>query len=208
MKKSVTSHKTIFISSVQKELKSERRAVKDYIQNDPLLRRFFNVFIFEDLPAIDRKANDVYLEEVDSCDVYIGLFGNEYGAEDTEGISPTEREFDLATEKGKPRLIFIKGIDDKVRHPKMAKLIKKAGSQLIRRRFDNPPDLTSGVYASLIEYMEMSGDIRMLPFDASACTRATMDDIPQENIRYRPIRYIKVRSSSWWIRQLILFFQK
>ncbi|MBN1227922.1 MAG: DUF4062 domain-containing protein [Deltaproteobacteria bacterium] len=183
MKKSATSHKAIFISSVQKELQAERRAVKDYIQNDPLLSRFFDVFLFEDLPAIDRKANDVYLEEVDSCDVYIGIFGNEYGSEDSKGISPTEREFDHATEKGKPRLIFVKGNSDKLRQPRMAKLIKKAGSQLIRRRFDNQPDLISGVYASLIEYMEINGDIRMLPFDASACARATINDIPQENIR-------------------------
>jgi hypothetical protein len=41
----------IFISSVQKELAAERRALKDYIHGDPLLRRFFDVFLFEDLPA-------------------------------------------------------------------------------------------------------------------------------------------------------------
>jgi ATP-dependent DNA helicase RecG len=44
----------IFISSVQKELAAERRALKDYIHGDPLLRRFFEVFLFEDLPASDR----------------------------------------------------------------------------------------------------------------------------------------------------------
>jgi len=31
----------IFISSVQKELATERRALKEYIQGDALLRRFF-----------------------------------------------------------------------------------------------------------------------------------------------------------------------
>ena len=34
----------IFISSVQKELAEDRRAVKTFIENDPLLRRFFTVF--------------------------------------------------------------------------------------------------------------------------------------------------------------------
>ena len=34
----------IFISSVQKELAEDRRAVKRFIENDPLLRRFFTVF--------------------------------------------------------------------------------------------------------------------------------------------------------------------
>jgi hypothetical protein len=46
----------IFISSVQKELADERRAVADFIRNDPLLRLFFDVFLFEDLPASDRRA--------------------------------------------------------------------------------------------------------------------------------------------------------
>jgi ATP-dependent DNA helicase RecG len=31
----------IFISSVQKELAAERRAIRDFVQGDPLFRRFF-----------------------------------------------------------------------------------------------------------------------------------------------------------------------
>jgi ATP-dependent DNA helicase RecG len=178
-----TERKSLFLSSVQKELLHERRALKDFIEGDALLRRYFEVFLFEDLPARDRKADDVYLEEVDQCDVYAGLFGNEYGAEDAEGISPTEREFDLASSKGKQRLIFIKDADDTARHPKMLKLIRKAGSQLVRRRFADVPDLTTAVYAALVEHLERSGDLRTLPFDASACPRASMKDLPQDKIR-------------------------
>lgn len=45
----------IFISSVQNELKEERRAVKNYILSDPLLGRFIDdVFLFEDIPAGNR----------------------------------------------------------------------------------------------------------------------------------------------------------
>ena len=96
----------IFISSVQKELADERAAIRDYVRGDALLRRFFEVFLFEDLPASDRRADKVYLEEVERCDVYIGIFANEYNYEDHEGPSPTEREFDYATIRGKPRLVF------------------------------------------------------------------------------------------------------
>jgi len=35
----------------------------------------------------------VNLDEVGECDIYVGLFGNEYGYEDAGGVSPTEREF-------------------------------------------------------------------------------------------------------------------
>ncbi len=69
----------IFVSSVQKELAEERRAVADFISNDSLMRRFFDVFLFEDLPASDRRADAVYLAEVERAAVYVGLFGNEYG---------------------------------------------------------------------------------------------------------------------------------
>ena len=79
------------------------------MRGDPLMRRFFDVFLFEDVPAIDRRPDELYLEEVERCDLYAGIFGNSYGFEDTEGISPTEREFDRATEVGAHRLIFVKG---------------------------------------------------------------------------------------------------
>ena len=125
---------SVLISSVQKELAEERRAVKAFVEGDPLLRRYFTVFLFEDLPARDRRADEVYLREVDHCALYVGLFGQTYGFEDAAGISPTEREFDRATEQGKVRLIFVKGADDRGRHPKMQALIRKAGAQLIRRR--------------------------------------------------------------------------
>lgn len=88
---------SIFISSVQKELQAERRAVKAFVEGDPLLRRYFTAFLFEDLPAGNRRTDDVYLGDVDRCAVFVGLYGQEYGFEDDEGASPTDREFDRAT---------------------------------------------------------------------------------------------------------------
>ncbi len=170
----------IFISSVQKELASERRALKAYIHGDPLLRRFFEVFLFEDLPASDRRADDVYLAEVDRSAIYIGLFGREYGVENSAGVSPTEREFVRATERAEERLVFIIGVDDSSRHPKMQKLIGTADKQVIRRRVTSTP----AVYASLVEYLERHGELRTLPFDASPCRNATLADIEDKHIRW------------------------
>src|SRR5690348_17184807 len=109
----------LFISSVQKELSEERVMLRDYLRGDPLLRRFFETFLFEDLPAADRRADEVYLDEVARCDIYLGLFGYEYGSENADGVSPTQREFELASQLHKHRLIFVKGADDDGRHPKM-----------------------------------------------------------------------------------------
>jgi ATP-dependent DNA helicase RecG len=134
-----SSRSRIFISSVQKELAAERQALKSFITGDALLRRFFDVFLFEELPASGRRADEVYLEEVDRCDIYVGIFGDVYGREGPDGLSPTEREYDCATSNGKHRLIFVKGSNDTNRHPRMQALIRKAGDQLIRRRFEGIP---------------------------------------------------------------------
>jgi len=167
----------IFISSVQKEMSVERRAVNDFIESDPLLRRFFTVFLFENLPASDQRADSVYLAEVDRCDLYLGLFGNDYGFEDSKGLSPTEREFDRATVQGKPRLIFVKGSDEINRHPKMQALIHKAGNQLIRRRFANVSELNAAIYASLVNHLAACGVIQSRSFEERPCPDASLEDI-------------------------------
>ena len=78
----------IFISSAQKEFATERRALADYLSGDPLLRRFFETFLFErDVPASDRPPDSVYLEEVRNGDLYPGLFGDDYGWHEDQGLS-------------------------------------------------------------------------------------------------------------------------
>lgn len=172
-----TTRKRIFISSVQNELAAERRAVKGFFESDPLLRRFFTVFLFEDLPASDRRADEVYIAELDKSDLYLGVFGYDYGFEDSDGVSPTEREFDHATQTSKLRLIYVKGSDDTKRHPKMKTLIGKAGQQLIRRRFADTHALTDAIYSSLVDYLEECGAIQSSPFEERPCANATLDDI-------------------------------
>ena len=93
----------IFISSVQKEFTREREALRDYLRGDPLMRRFFEVFLFEDAAAADRRPDELYLHEVERCKIYVGLFGDDYGNEDETGMSPTEQEFDRATAIGAHR---------------------------------------------------------------------------------------------------------
>ncbi|MBI3273378.1 MAG: DUF4062 domain-containing protein [Planctomycetes bacterium] len=178
------STSAIFVSSVQKELTEERRALKAFVEGDALLRRFFTVFLFEDLPAADQRVDAVFLDQVDRSSVYVGLFGNDYGFEDAEGRSPTEREFDRATRQGKPRFIFVKGADDRARHPKMAALVRRAGDQLIRRRFAGVSELTAALYASLVEHLERTGRLRTKPFDAAACPDATPADLSAEKLNW------------------------
>ena len=178
----------IFISSVQREFAQEREALRDYLRDDPLMRRFFDVFLFEDVPASDRRPDALYLDEVEQSDLYVGLFGNDYGSEDKDGISPTEREFDQATASGIHRLIFVKGTDNSIRKPKMLALIQKAQFGLIRKRFNTSEELVTALYAALVEYLDSKDLIRSEPFDAAPCLKASLDDLDSEQMT----RFIRI----------------
>ncbi len=175
----------IFISSVQKEFEDLRANLKAFLTNDAALRRFIGeVFLFEELPAKDQRADQAYLTKLTSCDIYLGLFGYDYGLEDDEGVSPTEREFDRATELGIERIVYVWGKEDINRNAKMKKLIRKAGNQLIRRRVVDFNALTAEVYASVIDYLDERGQLRVPPFDASPCPQATLKDLSSERISW------------------------
>lgn len=173
----------IFVSSAQKEFQQIRKDLKAFLLGDAVLRRFVSeVFLFEDLPAGDRRADDVYLDEVRRCDIYLGIFGNEYGFEDADGLSPTEREYVCATQHHKTRLIYVWGVDDKSRSRKMLRLIHRAGRELIRRRVADVNALNSEVYASLVDYLDKIGALRVPPFDTSACHGASLKDLSRKRI--------------------------
>jgi hypothetical protein len=173
----------IFISSVQKEFEPVRRDLKAFLMGDAVLRRFISdVFLFEELPASDRRADAVYLEEVERCDIYLGLLGYEYGGADSEGISPTEREYDYATKHHKTRLIYVWGSDESRRDPAMKKLVHKASSELIRRRIEGFSALTSEVYSSLVDHLDRNGALRVPPFDTSACDAASLKELSRKRI--------------------------
>jgi len=176
----------LFISSVQPEFAGERAALRDYLRGDALMRRFFEVFLFEDVPAADRRPDELYLEEVERCDLYIGLFGTSYGSgnENDKGISPTELEFNHATALGKYRLIYVKGTDDAARHPRMKALIDKVQADLIRKRFNTAAELVAGLYAALVDYLVDQQLIRWGPFDAAPCVKATLADLDPERMQW------------------------
>ena len=174
----------IFVSSVQKELQADRYAVRDFVHDNELLGQFFRVFLFEDLPPTDRRADEVYLDEVAKSQVYVGLFGNEYGWEDDDGLSPTEKEFNFAAKQRKRRFIFVRGYDDKNRHPKMKKLIRKAGDEVVRRRYADTDEMLRLLYGSLIRYLQDQGVITTADFDASPCPGVTLKDISIKKLRW------------------------
>ncbi len=172
----------VFISSVQGEFAKERRQLCDYIRTDALLGQFFVPFIFEDMPASEVSAQKAYLTQAAECHIYLGIFGTQYGYEDAEGVSPTEREYDTATAHFAHRLTYTLRSDEP-RHPKEQAFISKVEQDVVRRSFATYEELRTAVYNSLIDYLVQKEVIRRVPFDAAAHPVATYDDIDPDRVR-------------------------
>lgn len=170
----------IFISSVQREFAKERKQLAEYIRTDALLGKFFKPFIFEELPAINMSAQEAYLHEAEHCDIYLGIYGQQYGNEDAEGVSPTEREFDTACAAHRHRLVFVKRAEE--REAKEQAFIKRVEQRVVRKSFETYDELRNAVYAALVHYMEEKELLRLLPWDAAYNPMATMDDIDPEKV--------------------------
>jgi len=173
----------IFISSVQSEFAEERQFLCDYISTDALLGRFFVPFIFEQLPALDISAQKAYLEEVEQCDIYLGIIGKQYGNVSIDTLSATELEYNHATSLFKNRLIFLTNHADSERHKRELLFSKQVEQSVVRKMFASMLDLKTSVYAALIRYLEDKEYIRISPFDATINLTATLDDLDEDKIR-------------------------
>jgi hypothetical protein len=77
---------SIFVSSKTNELREERIMIKKLLES---LYDGIDVFIFEDdVGARTGSTKETYVKEVMRCDIYIGLFKNEYS-------EATEHEYHL-----------------------------------------------------------------------------------------------------------------
>lgn len=172
----------IFVSSVQKEFEQERLKLFEWITADPFLGKFFEVFLFEKLPAMDNTPQQVFLNEIGQSDIYLGILGKKYGFVGKKGVSVTEEEFDEASRLHKQRFIFVTDHANADRDKEQVSFIQKAQAFLVRRKFSDYADLKSLVYASLVRYLEDTGRIQATPFDASVSTQADLSAIHPKKV--------------------------
>jgi len=177
----------LFVSGVQEELKIERMAVKNLIIEKPLLKDYFNVFFFEDLPAKGKSSKKAYTDEVRKSNVYIGIFGNKYRNIGDDLISATEREFREAQKGNKEILIFIKGNNDKIRDASVRKLITEISGPekgYTYKRFNDLEELKNIVYESLIAFLREKGIVGRDAFNQRICNEAKLSYIDEKKIRW------------------------
>ncbi|MDY0297982.1 MAG: DUF4062 domain-containing protein [Acidobacteriota bacterium] len=153
----------VFVSSPQVEFAHMRKELCYFVLTDPYLKQFFDVFLFENLPANQRNPQRNYRKKVKECDIYLGLFGKTYGTMDGEGLSATQREFDYATELGKDRIVFIRALPPRARQArKMAALITRAKLEVTFDTFGSLEELKRKVMQSLL-YWQQDQNRRPLP---------------------------------------------
>ncbi len=145
----------IFVSSPQGEFARLRHDLCYFILSDPYLSQYFNVFIFENLPASAQSPEHNYLSKIGESTIYLGVFGRTYGRLNALGISATEQEFDRATDEGKDRLIFIKALPPSAaRATRMENLIGKAESSVTYDVFRTTEELKRKVLQSLLLWQQ------------------------------------------------------
>jgi hypothetical protein len=142
----------VFVSSTWKDLKPEREAVETALQR---MRetKFVGMEYFGSRDEDTRRAS---LEEVDCCQIYIGIFGKRYGS----GI--TEEEYRRAHEKGLKCFIYFK--DESTIKPEeletdpenivklenlKKELLRLNSGHTIGPEFKNPDDLAAKITADL-----------------------------------------------------------
>lgn len=82
----------VFVSSVQKEMESERLAIASLITTDPFLMEHCEPVLFDREPITGRKASKPYLACLDGCEIYLLLINREYGRPHGE-LSATHQEY-------------------------------------------------------------------------------------------------------------------
>lgn len=169
----------IFLSSVRKEFEIERAFIKQEIEHNCVLNRFFEVFTFEETSASGKNPVELYSHEVINSDIYIGLIGYDYGSVLEFGISATEYEYELFNKAHNDALVFIKNTD--VRDKKVNDFIKKIKDEHSYQTFDNKYELFVEVCKSLADFLEKNL-INYRAYDSELLLNSSCDDVDMEAV--------------------------
>lgn len=153
----------IFLSSVCKELKDERRVLIG-----AMLQNQFIPSAMEFFPAADEDVFEYIKKQIDISDYYVVLIGGLYGTEDQHQRSMTEKEFDYAHSIGKKIIALVKTNpneseieDERIR--KLTELKNKASCGRLIQYWSTKDELIARFNSSLnyaIECYPTSGWIR------------------------------------------------
>lgn len=145
----------VFISSVQKELENERIAAQELLWTDPFLKTHCDPVLYEFEPASPKVATKECLEEIETCQYFALIIGNQYGYAEGD-LSITHLEYRKAKERKLPCFVFIKGTEDAKRELEVReKLLKEIRVDKLKyKRFANYRELQTELRAALVKQLK------------------------------------------------------
>lgn len=147
----------VFISSTSLDLPTHRKEAID-----ACLRMGMFPIAMEQLPASDANAVSTSLKMCDDAEIYLGIFANRYGyIPSGYDVSITEIEYNRATERGIPRLIFIMHDEHPIKGSEVEKGEGAVKLQAFKNKlllnnivnfFKSPEDLRGQIIHSLVPH--------------------------------------------------------
>lgn len=137
--------KRVFVSSTMDDLRDERTAATDAIENvgaEPVL--------FERFGARPEDSRQAYKAEVRRSDIYLGILSGSYGVKQPSGYSATHAEYEEAKKHHKELLLFL---DDTVpsseRDGHLNRWIQELYQQHVLAKYETVDDLKRRIRTSL-----------------------------------------------------------
>lgn len=185
----MNSRYLVFVSSTFKDLEVERRAVTEAILSLHWFPSGMEIF-----PASNTTPWSLIESMIKDADYYVLIIGGMYGSTDEEGISYTEREYDLAVAEGVPVLAFLPALPNEIprgkteNRPAIQKKLE-AFQQKVKSHhckfWSGVEDLRSKVVVSLIQESVSNPRAGWVKNDRrdSAETLKKLSDALEENIK-------------------------
>ncbi|RAP44235.1 MAG: hypothetical protein BZ135_08655 [Methanosphaera sp. rholeuAM6] len=169
----------VFISSNQTEFAEERKFLVENIRNDPSFNDYFELYLFEEDSAKSVPSDKIFTDQVEHADIYIGLIGNKYGYEYTNGLSATEFEFKRFDNKNSNSYFFVKM--DETADEKSKEFFNRIRDSKKYKRFKTNEELLEEVKTSLRECMIKNSKNEV--FDSTIIEDSTSDDVDENAVR-------------------------
>ena len=168
----------VFISSIQREFSEERKFLHDELKKDPYFSRNVELFVFEIDGAKTEAANEVFLNEVEEADVYIGLIGKHYGEIYDDGVSATEYEYNTFTASKHDAYFFVK--DCKTRDEGSTKFLKRIRDLIKYDTFTTKEELLDEVKASLQDAIDKR--LTSIAYDNQILYNSSIEDVDNKAV--------------------------
>lgn len=168
----------VFISSNQSEFEEERKFLFEEISKDPYLNRNVELFVFEADISRALPANEVFINQVEESDIYIGLIGSDYGDIYEGNVSATEYEYNTFIADKHEAYFFIKDCDS--RDEGSERFLKRIQKVNKYKTFKSKEELLDEIKKSLQESIDKK--LTTVPFDNEILYNSSMDDVDGEAI--------------------------